>query len=604
MVKRNISILIQLLVSVLAVVGESNAECEERGESCNALHSTQSAVLLQRGRNIGKQVVSWDCYNDRHLAWNEVYLDCENCMEPVCKDIFTNSTYPKETCQKNHLKSTVVGCFKKHVDDIGGNNNGHISLKAPHFIDTCMQSQNSLCLSGFPFYQWDGMSESECLESCIDKGLDLAAYFSAENKCRCGASKINEQIWAETLPKDNLLFDPSKLECSDTSTCELKVLRFTGEYYGGGINGNYNLDDTTYTDSIVAGRRVREEDTPEHPGNKLIQQPWKRKCWPGNCGPGNGPWKTRQTNPPKGAPTKWKDYVTINYWFEKNVDNNRKAAFRAAVKEWQSVTCINLIELNSHKTPDIKVGIYERDTCWLMGMGWPGNNDYSEINLGWCNSMRHKGTMIHEIGHALGMNHEQERKDGGGKFHSKGPHLKIYWQHIPNEWRPQYTGDANSYMGSADDGPGDPFSGYAPYDYGSIMHYHNDDGWFDPIPLSKQPLLGNREHLTQGDIDHILDVYQCIEKDGSPEPPTTSPECKDKHAKCTTPKWKKKCHKALQQKLCPLTCGKCDGGTQPTKPPTTCKDKNPKCPTKHKNKCHKSKFQKLCPLTCGMCTAI
>merc|ERR1719210_967002 len=152
-----------------------------------------------------------------------------------------------------------------------------------------------------------------------------------------------------------------------------------------------------YTDSIVTGREIEEEDNPEHPGNHFIeiadhagksQQPgWNRNCAPGNCGPGRGPWQQRQQNPPNGAPDKWQDYVTINYWFD-NVDNNRKAAFRAAVRAWQASTCINLIELSTPRTPYIKVGAYDLGSCWLMGMGWPGNNGYSQINLGWCNSMR------------------------------------------------------------------------------------------------------------------------------------------------------------------------------------------------------------------------
>ena len=51
----------------------------------------------------------------------------------------------------------------------------------------------------------------------------------------------------------------------------------------------------------------------------------------------------------------------------------------------------------SQAEPFIMVGVYDTGSCWAyMGRPWSG---YHQLNLGWCNSMSHKGSMVHEIGH-------------------------------------------------------------------------------------------------------------------------------------------------------------------------------------------------------------
>lgn len=120
------------------------------------------------------------------------------------------------------------------------------------------------------------------------------------------------------------------------------------------------------------------------------------------------------------------------------------------------------------------------------------------------------------------MNHEQKRQDAGVAYEGKGPHLKILWQNINDRWKPQYLPDPNTYIGSKNDGKGDPHpSGYSPYDFESIMHYPGGSS-FDTIPASNERLVGNRKHLTAGDILQINDVYQCIPAGASKVTTTTT----------------------------------------------------------------------------------
>lgn len=95
-----------------------------------------------------------------------------------------------------------------------------------------------------------------------------------------------------------------------------------------------------------------------------------------------------------------------------------------------------------------------------------------------CNSFSHVGSMIHVLGHVLGMSHEHKRPDAIGKIYLpppldeyRGPFLTIHWQNIPEYMRDQYTPDPRAYTGSGSQQDEDPSQGYSDYDYESIMHY-------------------------------------------------------------------------------------------------------------------------------------
>jgi hypothetical protein len=226
-------------------------------------------------------------------------------------------------------------------------------------------------------------------------------------------------------------------------------------------------------------------------------------------------------------PEDWQDYVVVRWTFDSGVDDVRKEAFRSAVEHWRQQTCIALIEEQAPAEPFLKVGVYDTGSCWAdLGM----RTVASRINLGSCKDMNRRGSMIHEIGHTLGMNHEQKRPDADSPYHGHGPYLRVFWQNL-GVWHSQYTPDDRSYTGSANDGAGDPYVGYAPYDYGSIMHY--SPGWgADPYfeaatEEGRNAPIGQRAALSSGDVWQILDAYQCKRKSGgggfNTPPPTPVP---------------------------------------------------------------------------------
>jgi len=456
---------------------------------------------------------------------------CAPNQDPIC---------PPDAPKQDHVGGEdddyeEVGCYKREADDVKGT--ADCKDHATAMDKTCMTwpKGSGICRSGLPFYRMhsDLMSPALCFSFCISKGLDVFGLVDG-GECRCGATNVNVDVWRRMDPRDNLAFTATGLTPANSNVqCEVRVWRYKGHYEDGSIPSglvDLTIEDAGYADSIVTGREIGEEtledgahkkDTPE--GNDLsllgedadaeeeqMQPKWDRPCWPDNCGPGSGPWTGRVVDPPfasDGQQDKWREYVVINYKFDPpNLDQARKDVFLAAAKKWREETCINLVE-DPNAASGIKVGNYAPTSCYLSGMG-NRQNGFSKINLGWCNSMRAMGSVIHEIGHAIGMNHEQKRQDAAQAYEGKGPHLTMFWNNIPSRWTPQYTPDSNSYIGSANDGKDDPHHGYAPYDFESIMHYPGGNR-YDTVPTSSESLVGNRKHLTTGDINQILDVYQC-----------------------------------------------------------------------------------------------
>eukprot|EP00413_Alexandrium_margalefii_P047934 CAMPEP_0204586642 /NCGR_PEP_ID=MMETSP0661-20131031/47609_1 /ASSEMBLY_ACC=CAM_ASM_000606 /TAXON_ID=109239 /ORGANISM="Alexandrium margalefi, Strain AMGDE01CS-322" /LENGTH=788 /DNA_ID=CAMNT_0051596297 /DNA_START=52 /DNA_END=2419 /DNA_ORIENTATION=- len=469
-------------------------------------------------------------------------MDCvcgggEACAPAPAAGCPTSSSGDNALLGANGLRASFeeVGCFDfKAPDGVDGTDDYHDM--------TCMTwKSEDLCLSGLPFYSLQDtvMDTQACFRFCLSKGMDIFGLLG-DKTCRCGATALNKEVWHEEVPRPGLPFNPAMMK-KPPQGCPVKVFRYKGHYEDDGVPSRHwdiKEGDLEYVDSVVTGKKVgeatEEDGLPEDQmvnGMDLAQEQaeqaipgFQRPCWPGNCGPGRGPWRDRQPSPPPDNPQDaWKEYVVIKYAFDDStgsaVDDGRKSGFRAAVAEWRNKTCINLIEQSTMPTgAHIKVGIYDTGSCYLSGMGY----GTSRINLGWCNSMRYLGSMIHEIGHAIGMNHEQKRPDATTNYHGHGPFLTMYWDQIPSRWRPQYLKADSSYTGSANDGPEDPHSGWAPYDFGSIMHYPGGNR-YDTVPTDKERLVGNRMTLTIGDIDQINDMYQCHQRCSGGACPTRAP---------------------------------------------------------------------------------
>lgn len=405
------------------------------------------------------------------------------------------------------------------------------------YDESCMRwDKAGPCHGGFPFYRMvaNGMSPTLCFAFCASKGLDFFSM-SASGVCRCGASAINEGVWHHREPKEHLRLASDKIiQEKAEEACDVRVFRYTGHLDDGSmpiemIDGT--IQDEAYIDSIVSGHKIASEAEEHDPSleahandrgirgrHKIAltsrtqdgdQPAWNRPCFPHACGPGGGPWKKRRKTLMMGLQGRWQDYAIVEFYFDPTLSASRKAAFRKAIEVWSSHTCIRFVEAAVEPPPpSLLVDALDPDACYATHIGFPGDDAQAAINLGWCDSSRFVGNIIHELGHVLGMNHEQKRPDAVHAYHGHGPHLKVHWENVEDVWIDQYTQDTSSYIGSTHDGHDDPHVGYAEYDFGSIMHYPVSDH-FETLPKDKGSLTGNRKTLTPMDIKQILDIYQC-----------------------------------------------------------------------------------------------
>jgi biotin-(acetyl-CoA carboxylase) ligase len=106
------------------------------------------------------------------------------------------------------------------------------------------------------------------------------------------------------------------------------------------------------------------------------------------------------------------------------------------------------------------------------------------------------GSTIHEIGHALGLWHEQSRSD-------RDQYIEIVWENI----KPNRESNFEKHLQDGKD--------WGIYDYDSIMHYTaNSFGVNGAVTIRVKEtgqLIGQRNGLSQGDINAVYFMYPDLE---------------------------------------------------------------------------------------------
>jgi len=160
---------------------------------------------------------------------------------------------------------------------------------------------------------------------------------------------------------------------------------------------------------------------------------------------------------------------------------------REAIAHWQTHTAIRFVERTATNANQYRnyVLFTDRGVCWSQ-VGLQGGPQI--VSLG---SECSTGNAIHEIGHSVGLWHEQSRKD-------RDEYVTIHYENII----PGMEHNFDQHVTDGDD-VGD-------YDYGSIMHYpatafsKND---LPTIVAKNGASIGQRDRLSAGDIVAVKQIY-------------------------------------------------------------------------------------------------
>lgn len=183
----------------------------------------------------------------------------------------------------------------------------------------------------------------------------------------------------------------------------------------------------------------------------------------------------------------------IPYVVDRDLAMKTKKEIRKALRHWKKKTCLHFRHKRDGDADYIRF-VYEPG-CWSY-VGRAGGEQKVSVGPG-CEFM---GTIIHEIGHAVGFWHEQSRQD-------RDHYIKILRQNIQTNAVDQFNKMPKKAMDSMD----------YEYDYFSIMHYGTkffSSNGRATIKIRKKgknigAQIGQRKSLSWIDVAQVHAMYNC-----------------------------------------------------------------------------------------------
>jgi predicted Zn-dependent protease len=180
-----------------------------------------------------------------------------------------------------------------------------------------------------------------------------------------------------------------------------------------------------------------------------------------------------------GARYRWPE-GRIPYIVDPSLPNQQRVT--AAIAHWERNTSLRFVQ---RQTEHDYVRIKPANGCSSYVGRQGGRQD-----LGLAEGCL-TGSTIHELGHAIGLWHEQSRED-------RDAYVTVHYENIPHDHQHNF----NQHITDGDD--------VGPYDYGSFMHYSrrafsetSADTITPPIGIT----IGQRDGLSNGDVAAVDSMY-------------------------------------------------------------------------------------------------
>ncbi len=178
--------------------------------------------------------------------------------------------------------------------------------------------------------------------------------------------------------------------------------------------------------------------------------------------------------------------------FDKSITSEQRQMFFSACDRWASAANV-ICKARVAESNYLYVTDDDNKSCYTdVGAGLRGGRRVFNFGHEWCWYM---AGMIHELGHVLGLMHEHQRFD-------RDQYVSIRLEGV-------YQSQAYAYAKF------DLSNVYGPYDFHSIMHYHqfaySADG--EPVMIAKPPYssfqntMGRAKDLSEGDRTVISCLY-------------------------------------------------------------------------------------------------
>lgn len=200
--------------------------------------------------------------------------------------------------------------------------------------------------------------------------------------------------------------------------------------------------------------------------------------------------------------TVWPNGV-VPYRISNKLSASAEQKVRAAIEAWNSIGAVTMIERTQATAAAFPnfIDFIDASQC----ASWVGFQNIGAQSI-YTGDKCSEGSMIHEIGHALGLLHEHTRPD-------RDSYVQVNWNSISPD-------KAHNFDVLADAIP------LREYDYSSIMHYgshfFSNDNSPTLTPLQNSIVrIGQREYISDGDERSMIELYQSEYSLVSSSPTTT-----------------------------------------------------------------------------------